>query len=254
MPDRRADFKSGTRFALLIAVRPGFILSGMKRLLLAVAFSLPGLGAVSQTPPSSAERAAYTGLFGVTASGWHNEIRQMLVNGLDPNGRDGHGRTPYLVAAHAADMVAMDILVRGGADPRAQDSRKYDAITILAVANKPEAMVHAIRIGGDPKAITSPYEGTALIAAAHLGHAAVVKALIEAGAPLDHINNLGWTALIESIVLGDGGQNHQDCLRLLLEAGANPNLPDRQGRTPLALARERGFAPMVAMLLARGAR
>ena len=67
----------------------------------------------------------------------------------------------------------------------------------------------ALASGGNARAITSPYKGTALIAAAHLGHAKVVEALIAAKAPLDHVNNLGWTALIEAIVLGDGGPRHQ---------------------------------------------
>jgi ankyrin repeat protein len=212
------------------------------------------LPAQAQTPPSPQEQAAYTGLFGVTASGAHAEITQLLVNGLDPNARDGHGRTPYLVAAHNGDMRAMELLVKGGADPRAKDSRNYDAITILAVADLPEALRLAITLGGDPRAITSPYRGTALIAAAHLGHHRVVKALIEAGAPLDHVNNLNWTAVTEAIVLGDGGRNHQESLRLLLEAGANPNIPDRSGLTPLALARRKGYAAMADMLLAKGGR
>jgi uncharacterized protein len=208
----------------------------------------------AQTPPSPTETAAYSGLFGVTQNGAHNEIRQLLVNGLDPNGRDGNGRTPYLVAAYRGDVIAMEILVKGGSDPRAKDSQNYDAITILAVANRLEAMKAAIALGGDPKAITSPYLGTALIAAAHLGHADVVKALIDAGSPLDHVNNLGWTALIESIVLGDGGSNHQRCLRDLLAAGANPNLADRSGVSPLKLAEGRGYGAMAEMIRARGGR
>jgi uncharacterized protein len=210
--------------------------------------------AMAQTAPSPAETAAYSGLFGVTQNGAHNEIRQLLVNGLDPNGRDSNGRTPYLVAAYRGDITAMEILVKGGADPRAKDKQNYDAITILAVANRLEAMKAAITLGGDPKAITSPYLGTALIAAAHLGHADVVKALIDAGAPLDHVNNLGWTALIESIVLGDGGSNHQRCLRDLLAAGANANLADRNGVSPLKLAEARGYGAMVEMIRARGGR
>ncbi|MGL5113786.1 MAG: ankyrin repeat domain-containing protein [Beijerinckiaceae bacterium] len=224
------------------------------RLAIVLLAMLAAVPAMAQVPPTTAERAAYTGLFGVVATGWHNEIRQLLVNGLDPNARDGHGRTPYLVAAHNADAMAMEILIKGGADPRAMDSRRYDAITILAVANQPEVMLRAIDLGGDPRAITSPYEGTALIAAAHLGHWRVVDALIKAGAPLDHVNNLGWTALIEAIVLGDGGSNHLRCLELLLVAGADPNLADRNGTTPLRLAEGRAYAAMVAALVAKGAR
>ena len=82
----------------------------------------------------------------------------------------------------------------------------------------------------------------------------VVRELIRAGAPLDHVNNLGWTALIESIVLGDGGPRHVDTLRALVEAGANVNLADRGGTTPLALARGRGYREMVAILEHAGAR
>jgi len=95
---------------------------------------------------------------------------------------------------------------------------------------------------------------TALIAAAHLGHADVVKALIAAGAPLDHVNNLGWTAVIESIVLGDGGKRHVATLKALVDAGANINLADRSGATPLTLARRRGYKEMAAILEAAGAR
>jgi ankyrin repeat protein len=112
----------------------------------------------------------------------------------------------------------------------------------------------AIQGGGNPKAVTSRYDGTALIAAAHLGHVEVVKMLIATHAPLDHVNNLKWTALIESIVLGDGGRNHTDTLRALVEAGANVNIPDGSGSTPLKLARDRGYREMVAILEKAGAK
>jgi ankyrin repeat protein len=81
-----------------------------------------------------------------------------------------------------------------------------------------------------------------------------VRTLIAVKAPLDHVNNLGWTALIESIVLGDGGERHVATLKALVEAGANVNLADRGGSTPLTLARRRGFAEMVGILEKAGAR
>jgi hypothetical protein len=106
----------------------------------------------------------------------------------------------------------------------------------------------ALAGGCRPTNITSPYDGTALIAAAHLGHDEIVRTLIAAKAPLDHVNNLGWTAVIESIVLGDGGRRHVATLKALVDAGADINIADRSGDTPLTLARRRGFKEMVAIL------
>ena len=106
----------------------------------------------------------------------------------------------------------------------------------------------ATSVGGNPANVTSIYDGTALIAASHLGHGEVVRALIEAKAPLDHINNLGWTALLEVVILGDGGPRHLDTARALVEAGADGTIADRQGQTPLDHARLRGYADMTALL------
>jgi ankyrin repeat protein len=131
---------------------------------------------------------------------------------------------------------------------------RYDAITIAAVADDPATLSLLLSLGASPRQTTSRYDGTALIAAAHLGHDEVVRRLIAAGAPLDHVNNLHWTALIESIVLGDGGPRHQRTLEALVDAGANLRLADRQGNTPLQLARARGYAAMVAKLEAAGAK
>ena len=167
---------------------------------------------------------------------------------------DGFRRTPLHVAAYLKQHEAMRELVAGGADPNALEAERYDIITIAAVANDLPTLRVALDLGCSPKNITSRYDGTALIAAAHLGHANVVRLLIRAGAPLDHVNNLGWTALIESIVLGDGGPAHLETLEALIEAGANVNLPDRDKKTPLDLAIARGHKDMAQALRAAGAK
>jgi ankyrin repeat protein len=95
---------------------------------------------------------------------------------------------------------------------------------------------------------------TALIAAAHLGHVEVVRALIAGKAPLDHVNNLGWTALIEAIVLGGGRARHVAIVRALAGGGANVNLADRDGATPPRLARRHGYTEIVRILKRAGAR
>lgn len=148
----------------------------------------------------------------------------------------------------------MQALLQAGADPAALEQGRYDAVTIAAVADD-EATLRVLLAGGaSAKLITSHYDGTALIAAAHLGHDGVVRQLIRAGAPLDHINNLHWTAVIEAVVLGDGGARHQATLKALLDAGASTKISDRSGATPLELARARGYAAMVQMLQAAAAR
>lgn len=154
--------------------------------------------ATAQVPPPAAEVAGYSGLHAASASGAVNSIRQMIANGLDPDVRDGNGRTPFHVAAFLRQRFAMEAPAAGRAEVNALENQRHDAVTIAAVADDPETMSAAIRAGNRAGNITSIYDGTALIAAAHLGHGEVVRRLIAAGAPLDHVNNLGWTALTEA--------------------------------------------------------
>ena len=208
----------------------------------------------AQVPPSPGEKAGYRGLHAAAARGDAAGIQALIAKGGKLDVRDGYARTPLHVAAFGGHHDAMRVLVAAGANPNALERDRYDIVTIAAVANDAATLKVALELGCSAKNVTSRYDGTALIAAAHLGHAQVVRMLTKAGAPLDHVNNLGWTALIESIVLGDGGPRHTDTLKALVEAGANLNLADRNGLTPLTLARRRGFAEMASLLERAGAR
>jgi ankyrin repeat protein len=219
-----------------------------------VALLAGALPAFAQIPPGAAELRVYAGLHAAAAKGDAAEIERLIAAGEKPNAQDSRGRTPLHVAAHFGHQAAARVLLKGGANPNALDAQKYDIVTIVAVTNDVPFLKLALEGGCSPRNITSPYVGTALIAAAHLGHADVVRVLIAAGAPLDHVNNLGWTALMESIVLGDGGKNHTDSLDALVKAGANVNIADRQGVTPLGHAKGRGYAEMVRILEAAGAK
>ncbi len=216
--------------------------------------SLFTAAASAQVVPSGPEKAAYSGLFAAAARGDARAIKSLLAGSAGADSRDGYGRTPLHVAAYGAHHEAMRALVAAGANPNALEKDRYDIVTIAAVANDLPTLTLSLALGASARNTTSRYDGTALIAAAHLGHADVVRTLIAAGAPLDHVNNLGWTAVIEAIVLGNGGARHTDTLKALLEARANPNLPDRSGQSPLSLARSRGFANMVKLLQDAGAR
>jgi uncharacterized protein len=220
-------------------------------LFLALATALP---AAAQLAPTEAELRAYDGLHAAAARGDVAEIERRIAAGENKEAIDARRRTPLHVAVYERKYDAARALIRLGADPNKLEIDRYDIITIAAVANDVPMLKLALDGGGNPKAVTSRYDGTALIAAAHLGHVEVVRMLIAAKAPLDHVNNLRWTALIESIVLGDGGRNHTETLRALVEAGANVNIADGSGSTPLSLARSRGFREMVAILEKAGAK
>lgn len=206
----------------------------------------------AQTAPSAAEIATYQGLHLAAHNGDAAAIRAFAADGAELDARDASGRTPAHVAAFASNDDALRALAEAGADMNALDSRAYDVVTIAAVADDPELMSLAIKHGNRADLITSPYDGTALIAAAHLGHAEVVRRLIAAGAPLDHVNNLGWTALIEAVILGNGGPDHIDTVRALVEAGADAAIADRDGTTPLQHAQRRGYSEIAEIIEAGG--
>jgi len=224
-------------------------------LIIGATCALWALPAVAQVAPSPAEIAAYTGLHAAAQRGDIAAIQRLAAGSPTAlTARDGHGRTPLHVATFARQREAIKALAAAGADLGLLENDRYDAVTIAAVADDEETLRVLLALGASAKLVTSRYDGTALIAAAHLGHDGVVRQLIAAGAPLDHVNNLHWTAAIEAVVLGDGGRRHQATLKALIDAKADLQLADRNGRTPLTLARERGYAAMEQLLVAAGAR
>jgi ankyrin repeat protein len=230
------------------------VMTMLHRLLTVIALSALPAVACAQVAPTAAEAAAYRGLLAAAAKGDEALAAKLIAAGENVNQRDAYRRTPLHVATYVRQRGVIALLAKAGADMNAQERDRYDAVTIAAVADDVETLRLLLKLGASAKAVTSRYDGTALIAAAHLGHEEVVKTLIAAGAPLDHVNNLGWTALIESIVLGNGSRRHTETLRALIAAGANVNLPDRNRRTPLALARSLGYTEMAQILEQAGAR
>ena len=234
-----------------------FLYPALRHLALAAACGLGAMAVVpaaAQVAPHAAEVGAYKGLHAAAHHGDVPLIEKLIVTRVDLNVRDGNGRTPIHVATFAKQRSAIGALVKAGASINLLDKDRYDGVTIASVADDEETLRVLLGLGASAKQVTSRYDGTALIAAAHLGHDGVVRQLITAGAPLDHVNNLHWTATIEAVVLGDGGLRHQKTLQALIAAGANLQLADRQGNTPLQLAKTRGYGEMVKMLEKAGAR
>jgi len=179
-------------------------------------------------------------------------VERLIREGSSVAARDSRGRTALLVATHGNHVPVARALIAAGADVNAKDDIQDSAFLYAGAEGRTEILKMTLPTA-DLKS-TNRYGGTALIPAAHHGHTEAVLILLGTAIDKDHVNRLGWTALIEAVILSDGGPVHTEIVRLLVEAGVSLNIADREGVTPLQHAKRRGYAAMVRILEARGAR
>ncbi len=210
----------------------------------------------SDPSPTDPVDEAGRALLDAAGEGDDATVRQLLAGGAGVDPVDAAGRTPLVVASYAADLELATTLIAAGADVNRQDETKQSAYLIATSEIGPDDGLALLRLtlanGADVGAKDS-FNGTGLIRAAHRGYADIVDELLRAGIEVDHVNGLGWTALLEAIILGAGGPEHTRVVQLLLDAGADPGLADNDGVTPLAHARARGFDAIAEALTAAGA-
>ncbi|MGZ9935613.1 ankyrin repeat domain-containing protein [Streptomyces sp. NC-S4] len=176
-----------------------------------------------------------------------------LAAGAAVEARDEELRTPLLLAALGDHVAVAELLVAAGADPNAPDSREDSPWLVTGVTGSVRMMRLLLPAGPDLRR-RNRFGGTSLIPAAERGHTAYVRAVLDAtDVDVDHVNRLGWTALLEAVILGDGGPRHEEVVAALLAAGADPLLPDHEGVTPYEHAVRRGFAGLARTLKAAAA-
>jgi uncharacterized protein len=179
-------------------------------------------------------------------------VKRLISEGVPLEARDSEGRTALTAATYGNHVDAALALIAAGADVNAQDALKNSAY-LLSGARGHNEILKATLPRANFKSLNR-FGGTALIPACHYGHIETVRILLATPTDINHVNNLGWTALMEAVILGDGGPTHTEIVRLLLGHKANPNIADREGITPLAHARKRGYREMVTLLTQGGGR
>ena len=172
-----------------------------------------------------------------------------LRAGADIEARDGHDRTALLLAATFDRVAVAQVLVAMGADPDALDDR-HDTPWLVTGVTGSVAMLEALLPADPDLSLRNRFGGLSPIPASERGHVEYIRRVVQTDVDLDHVNDLGWTALLEAVILGDGGRRHQEVVRLLLDAGVDRTIPDGNGVTALEHARARG-QDEVARILAR---
>jgi ankyrin repeat protein len=186
------------------------------------------------------------------ASGDAGLVGEYLSRGADIEARNYAGETPLLIATHNNRVEAARVLIEAGADVNAKDAIQDSPYLYAGARGHLEILRMALAHGANLKS-TNRYGGTALIPAAERGHVETVRTLIEAGVDVNHINRLHWTALLEAIILGNGGPAHVAIVKLLVAGGADVNIADGKGVTPLAHARRHGYKEIERILVDAGA-
>ncbi|MEN1939138.1 ankyrin repeat domain-containing protein [Paenibacillus sp. 102] len=188
-------------------------------------------------------------LFTATERGETATVLSLIQQGANINVTDSQGRTPAMVATYANDVKTAQVLIDAGANVNIQDGMKNNPFLYAGAEGYVEILKLTIDAGADPT-LTNRYGGTALIPASEHGYIEVIKELLtRTNIDVNHVNNLGWTALMEAIVLSDGNKDQQQVIRLLIEHGADIHIPDHDGVTPLQHARAHKFKEIEGILL-----
>jgi ankyrin repeat protein len=210
-------------------------------LVLLFALSILPMTAIAQTMLEAAER-------GDAAS-----VERLIAAGSPIDRANAAGQTPLLLAVQNDHLAVAVRLIDAGANINAQAANR-DTPWLLAGALGRTAMLRYMLPKGPGFGIRNRFGGNALIPACERAHVDTVAFLVTTPIDVNHINNLGWTCLLEIVILGDGGPRHVEVTKLVLGAGANPNIADKDGVSPLQHARRRKQHEVAALIEAAGGR
>jgi len=182
-----------------------------------------------------------TALIDAVSAGDADQVAAQLASGAFLEQRDAARRTPLMIATRNDQLAIARRLIEAGADVNAKDNIRDTPFLYAGAEGRDEILKLILASGRVKLDDTNRYGGNALIPAAHHGHPETVRLLLEAGVDANHVNALGWTALLEAVILGNGGPVYQEIVGLLLDGGADPRIADKDGVTPLEHARRRRY-------------
>lgn len=190
-------------------------------------------------------------LLAAAQSGDADAAALALRAGADLEARNGLQQTPLLLASAQDRVEVARLLVALGAEPDALD-HQHDTPWLVTGVTGSVAMLEALLPADPDMTIPNRYGGLSPIPAGERGHAEYMARVVTTGVDLDHVNDLGWTALLEAVIFGDGSQPYVDIVTTLTGAGADIGIADGDGVTALEHARSKAQTEVVRVLEAAG--
>ncbi len=180
-----------------------------------------------------------------------DEVRAALAAGADADATatgEQQRSSAVLIAARSGNLAALDALLAAGANIDAQNRVRLNPLLWACINGDLELARRMVEAGADLDRRTR-FDGVGIHPAAEKGYVELTRYL--ATLPdmnVNHTNLCGWTPLLEAIILGDGGPEQQEIVRILLEAGADRNMVDQWGVSPLQHAKKLGFSEIAQLL------
>lgn len=180
-------------------------------------------------------------------------LQQCRDQGVDLNATTAQHTSAITLAAQHQHYACVTWLIGEGANINQQDNTCLNPFLIACLNNDLTLLRLLLPASPDLNCLTR-FGGVGLTPASEKGHVEIVRELLSRTTiNVNHTNFLGWTPLLEAIVLNDGGAKQQEIIQLLLDNGASPHLTDKYGKTPLQLARSLGYDAIATQLIHAGA-
>ena len=176
-------------------------------------------------------------------------VKQLVEAKANVNTASPYGVTPLVAATSQGNADVVEYLLEHGANPGVKDETGKTPLLYASSFNNEKLIMTLAKASPEAVNAADNAGNTPLIYAAQKGNDRNVKALLDRNADPDYRNpNTGVSAL--SVAAAEG---HEDVIRVLAKHKANLDLPDLQGRAPLAYAVETGKSNAVRTLLSAGA-
>jgi ankyrin repeat protein len=190
-----------------------------------------------------------TALMYAARDGRGNNVKALIDAKASVNAQAADGRTALMYAAMSTDAACTRALLDAGASVDARDDQGVTSLMLAAARGEVAGVEALLRAGASPE-FRNKWGENALLYAARTGSIGKVRVLLNAGASIDAVNNRGESALW----LLFENEPEPDMIALLLGRGAKVNQADSASRvTPLMRAAALGSAPCVKLLLNAGA-